>query len=1033
MAYQWQRRSIPGGASRRFPTSSSRAAYTALVLLVICFLTSVASGAAQPTFVQERDSQITFGSTSRTTFSAQTTAGNLFVVYLVWDNTSGASVSDSLGNIYASAIGPTRWSNNRNSVQTFYAINRASGPNTVTVNFSRRIQSFGIVYAHEYSGIRSTGSVDVSAASSGSSGSLSSGSINTTNDLDLIFAGGVSASTVTSASPGYSTRSVTQGNLTEDRVSAKGIYSATANNAGGAWAMQVVAFKGSAASPADSTVPSIPAGLSAVAISSSQVSLSWNASTDAGNAANELYYGVYRNGTRIGTTAAGTTSWTDGSLVPSTTYSYTVSAYDPAGNNSAQSSSASATTLASSDTVSPTVPGSLHVTGTSSSTISLAWNASTDNIGVAGYKVFRNGALVGTSAGTSYADSGLAGSTTYAYSVSAYDGSGNNSATSASINASTGAVSQRPYVTNFPATENPISEGANWTNGRAVGVDWGDVATASGLAYGTNIGSYADPTAILAGSWGPDQMAQATVYSVNQTDSVFEEVELRLRSTISAHSNTGYEINFRCSKTNNAYSQIVRWNGPLGNFTYLWAQDGSQYGVKTGDVVKATIIGNVIKVYINGTQVATVTDNTFKTGNPGMGFYLTEGSGRSKDYGFTSFTASDSLTADTVAPSTPQNLAANAVSSSQIDLMWSASSDNVAVTGYKVFRNSSQIGTTSTAGFSDRAASPGIQYAYAVAAVDAAGNSSALSSPVTAGTSGAGDTTAPSIPSNLRLSSTTSTSLTVSWSASNDDTGVAGYRIFRDGAEVGTTSATTYTDGGLSASTAYTYTVSAFDSSNNVSAQSLQLNASTVSTPATSPSIVQLSRNQITNGSTVSATLDAPTVAGNTIVVYAIWNNTNSVAITDSRGNSYTNVGSPLTWGSGYSAQVFYASNVAGGSDVITATFRTSVNSFGVLYVHEYAGISKTNPVDVTSSAVGASSSLNSGSVTTTSPNDLVFGAGVSDDSVTAGGSGFSVRDLSYGNITEDKIATSAGSYAATATHSGNRWAMQVVAFRAAQ
>ena len=237
---------------------------------------------------------------------------------------------------------------------------------------------------------------------------------------------------------------------------------------------------------------------------------------------------------------------------------------------------------------------------------------------MAGYKVFRNGALVGTSAGTSYADSGLAGSTTYAYSVSAYDGSGNNSATSASINASTGAVSQRPYVTNFPATENPISEGANWTNGRAVGVDWGDVATASGLAYGTNIGSYADPTAILAGSWGPDQMAQATVYSVNQTDSVFEEVELRLRSTISAHSNTGYEINFRCSKTNNAYSQIVRWNGPLGNFTYLWAQDGSQYGVKTGDVVKATIIGNVIKVYINGTQVATVTDNTFKTGNPGM-------------------------------------------------------------------------------------------------------------------------------------------------------------------------------------------------------------------------------------------------------------------------------------------------------------------------------------------------------------------------------------------------------------------------------
>ena len=420
------------------------------------------------------------------------------------DNTSGVSVSDSLGNTYTSAVGPTRWNNNRSSAQIFYAINRASGPNTVTASFSRRIQSFAIAYAHEYSGVRSTGTIDVAAGSSGNSGSLNSGSITTTNELDLIFAGGVSASNLTSASPGYSTRSVTQGNLTEDRVvSTKGTYAATANNAGGAWAMQVVAFKGSAASPTDSTIPSIPAGLSAIAISASQISLSWNASSDAGNAASELYYGVYRNGSRIGTTAAGSTSWTDGSLVPSTTYSYTVSAYDPAGNNSAQSSSAPATTLASSDTVPPTVPGNLHVTGTSSSRISLAWNASNDNIGVSGYKVFRNGALVGTSPGTSYADSGLTASTTYTYSVSAYDGAGNNSASTTSINASTGTdKASGPMSPISTATENPISKGGNWINGLAVGVDWGDVAIASGLAFGTNAGSYADPTAILAGSWG---------------------------------------------------------------------------------------------------------------------------------------------------------------------------------------------------------------------------------------------------------------------------------------------------------------------------------------------------------------------------------------------------------------------------------------------------------------------------------------------------------------------------------------------------
>lgn len=139
-------------------------------------------------------------------------------------------------------------------------------------------------------------------------------------------------------------------------------------------------------------------------------------------------------------------------------------------------------------------------------------------------------------------------------------------------------------------------------------------------------------------------MAQATVHSVNQTDSHFEEVELRLRSAISAHSITGYEINFRCSKTANAYSQIVKWNGALGSFTILLSMDGAQYGVADKDVVMATMVGNVITVYINGVQIGQVTDNTYATGSPGMGFYLDSGTGLNADYGFTSFEAADGVT-----------------------------------------------------------------------------------------------------------------------------------------------------------------------------------------------------------------------------------------------------------------------------------------------------------------------------------------------------------------------------------------------------
>ena len=205
-----------------------------------------------------------------------------------------------------------------------------------------------------------------------------------------------------------------------------------------------------------------------------------------------------------------------------------------------------------------------------------------------------------------------------------------------------GHAEARTYTTNFSLTENPISEGGNWVNGKAVGLDWADVATVRGLAFGTETGrvNYDDSTAVLDGAWGANQTAQATVYSVNQNSSIFEEVELRLRTTITANQMTGYEIDFRCLNTLEGYVQIVRWNGPLGSWTLL---DGRSGGVKNGDLVKATIVGNVITAYVNGTRVLQVTDVTYATGSPGIGFYLqgTTNNAVQRDYGFTSFSAAD--------------------------------------------------------------------------------------------------------------------------------------------------------------------------------------------------------------------------------------------------------------------------------------------------------------------------------------------------------------------------------------------------------
>ncbi len=1192
-----------------------RLSSTLSALIVLSMIESVASGA--PAFKQKKDGQITSGQTSTVSFSSSTTAGNLLVIYLIWDSTGSASVTDSLGNQYIGAVGPTRWSNGSYSAQTFYAINRSSGIDKVTAKFGTAVKSFGIVYAHEYSGISTTSPVDVVAAASGASGNLDSGAATTTNDVDLLFGGGVSATRITSSGSAFIYRSTFQGNMTEDRnVTVRGSYRATATNSSGAWAMQMVAFKSAASGALDTTAPTIPTSIGTTAVTANSISLAWAASTDNVGVTG---YKVFRGGVQIGTSA--TASYTDSNLSASTQYTYAVSAYDAAGNDSAQSASAQVTTSAATDTTAPTVPGGLTVSSTTSSTASLVWTASTDNIAVAGYRVYRSGVLAGTSTSTSFTDSGLAASTSYSYTVSAYDAAGNSSAQSAAVSAKTttsvdstspsipsglavtsttattvslawsassdnvavtgyrvysggvalGTTSAtsysvsgltpatsysytvaafdaagntsspsapisattlddtqapsisitspgtgqivsgtinvsatgtdnvgiasvqfmvdgsnlgaaltaspysiswntaqvaagahaltavardaagntttssvvsvtvsaglvKPYITTFSGTENPISEAGVWINGRTAGLDWGDVRTTPGFAFGTDSDTnYADPTAILTGVWGPDQMAQATVHTVNQNDSIFEEVELRLRSSITAHSNTGYEINFRCSKTSNAYSQVVRWNGALGDFTLLDARGGSQYGVGEGDVVKATIIGNVITVYINNVQKFQVTDNTYTSGNPGMGFYLQGATGVTSDYGFTSFMASDGISTDTAAPSTPLGLTANAVSGTQVNLAWSASTDNVAVTNYVVYRNNQQIAAPTVTSFSDTSVAAGTQYSYTVLAMDNAGNKSAQSAAVTVTTPFSADSIAPSAPLTLTATAISSTAITLSWQPSTDNVAVAGYRLYRDGAQVGSTTSLSYTDSGLSPVTTYTYTIAAYDASGNVSAQSQQASFTTVASPVTAPSFVQVNQNQIASGTNVSVGFNSATRAGNTLVVYLIWNNTGSATVTDSQGNTFTPVSAAVSWGSGYLAQVFYASNIVGGADSVTATFRTAVSSFGVLYVHEYSGISAVNPVDVSTSASGSSSTLNSGAILTTSANDLIFGAGVSDNFVTAAGSGFVARDLAFGNITEDRVAGTVGSYSATATHSGSAWGMQLVAFRSAQ
>jgi hypothetical protein len=230
------------------------------------------------------------------------------------------------------------------------------------------------------------------------------------------------------------------------------------------------------------------------------------------------------------------------------------------------------------------------------------------------------------------------------------------------------------YSTNFPLTENPISEGGRWVGGATAGGNlWGNVRTTPGLAFGVSEPTqFGDPTAILTGSWGPSQTVQATVrINTTPTGTCCHEAEVRLRTTISSNSITGYEV--YCSvMPNNPYCHIASWGGPSGVWTNLDGPCGgggapSLYLVN-GDVLKGTVNGTnpvTITLYVNGTQRAQVTDTgncTFNgdnrkhgpwtTGNPGLGFYDNQDNNWSQ-FGFSSFSATDG---GAPAPSPPSNL-----------------------------------------------------------------------------------------------------------------------------------------------------------------------------------------------------------------------------------------------------------------------------------------------------------------------------------------------------------------------------------------
>lgn len=327
---------------------------------------------------------------------------------------------------------------------------------------------------------------------------------------------------------------------------------------------------------------------------------------------------------------------------------------------------------------------------------------------------------------------------------------------------------------------------------------------------------------------------------------------------------------------------------------------------------------------------------------------------------------------DTTAPSAPTGLTAGTPTSTSVSLSWTASTDNVGVTGYDVYRGTTLVGSSSTTSYSVTGLTAATTYSFTVKAKDAAGNVSASSSAlsVTTANGGTTDTTAPSVPTGLTAGTTTQTSVPLSWTASTDNTGgsgVAGYEVLRGTTVVGTTTSTSYTVTGLTAGTAYSFSVRAKDVAGNTSAASSAVSATTqpgTVTDTTAPSVPAALAAGTTTTSTVPLSWSASTdnSGGSGLAGYQVFQG--STLVTTVTTTSYTVTGLSANTAYTFTVKaVDNAGNASAASTAVTATTKTATTTgaCSVKYTANSWNNGFTASVKVTNTGTSALSSWSLG------------------------------------------------------------------------
>ncbi len=674
----------------------------------------------------------------------------------------------------------------------------------------------------------------------------------------------------------------------------------------------------------DTVPPSVPTNLASPAQSDTTIDLAWTASTD--NVGVTGYDIRVDGGSSIGVGAV--TSHTLTGLTASTSYSIDIRAKDAAGNTSAYSSAINVSTQAAADTTPPNPDPAViqSIVVDSDTQITVTAQTGTDPSGPVEYSfVVTSSGSGGSNSGWQasnpvHIDVGLDPGTEYCYTVQMRDSAGaQNTGTASGQSCATttggGGGCTVPDVCGLTqaAAESAItSAGLTFTTVTSASdlVLSGKVATASpnsgaSVSCGSNVTITVStgPTqsynhtwvsgwgdlninCCWSNDWFPDDGALFGVFQppFPQPDDTLpvtggNSLLINVPNTTAKTRSGGDPFGQTGVAVGETYWRLPQTQAESNAETAPWfniSADESSAGQFNGGQVSINIT-SVTSPSGSGTVGYYTNPSTFTMAfTEGVGqtvgsFFILTGEANTENYG--SFTFSEpglwtvqitignrtgggadfvtdlkflveanscgggSPPGDTTPPSVPTNLASPAQTQTTIDLTWTASTDNVGVTGYDIrIDGGSPISVGAVTSHTLTGLTAGTSYAIDIRAKDAAGNNSAYSSAVNVSTQAASDTTPPSVPTNLASPSQTQTTIDLTWTASTDNVGVTGYDIRVDGGSpISVGAVTSHTLTGLTAGTSYAIDIRAKDAAGNNSAYSSAINVSTQAAADTSP------------------------------------------------------------------------------------------------------------------------------------------------------------------------------------------------------